>query len=41
MLNLTFQVVVELQKVDLAGSQTDLGEYCILEVEQNAPVLRL
>lgn len=23
-----FQVVVELQKADLAGSQTDLGEYC-------------
>lgn len=25
---MNFQVVVELQKADLAGSQTDLGEYC-------------
>lgn len=30
---MTFQVVVELQKVDLAGSQTDLGKYYILEIK--------
>lgn len=38
---MTFQVVVELQKVDLAGSQTDLGEYCTLKVESSSWVLRL